>query len=226
MLSPAADHVPEVVRDPARGPVPDLVGSPAPDEAAGDVIELRPGAGNPTPVRDARRHWAWAAGGVAAAVAATALVLAWPGGVLAPQGTPVAASPAASAPVGATAAPAVTRLELVGADPMSSCPLVTPEAIARTEVAFRARADSVTPELVRFTVTRVFHGEVAGMVEVVPPDLADADFSGIEFAEGADYLIAASAEGLPTPTPRIALCGISGPADPALVQLYEQAFPR
>ena len=181
------------------------------------AASVAPGADSPSRAVPAatrpRWQWSWL---VPAGVAAAGLAVAWAvlplgGGSVAPT------SPTATAPV------STTRLELEGADPTMSCKIVDPELIAGNELAFAARATSVTPDVVRLTVTRVFFGTVGDVVEIDPPALSDADFSGIEFSRGADYLIAASAEGLPTPTPRIALCGVSGPADPALLALYERA---
>jgi hypothetical protein len=191
------------------------------------AASVAPGADSPSRAVPAatrpRWQWSWL---VPAGVAAAGLAVAWAvlplgGGSVAPtsptEATSGPATPTATAPV------STTRLELEGADPTMSCKIVDPELIAGNELAFAARATSVTPDVVRLTVTRVFFGTVGDVVEIDPPALSDADFSGIEFSRGADYLIAASAEGLPTPTPRIALCGVSGPADPALLALYERA---
>jgi hypothetical protein len=187
-----------------------------------------PGTRHDTPLRAVpaapsrpRSQWSWL---VPAGVAAAGLAVAWTvpplgGGPVAPT-SPTAAT---SAPATPTATVSTTRLELEGADPMMSCKIVDAELIAGNEVAFAARVTSVTPDEVRLAVTRVFFGTVGEVVAIDPPELSDADFSGFEFSWGAEYLIAASAGGLPTPTPRIALCGVSGPADPALLALYEQA---
>lgn len=125
-------------------------------------------------------------------------------------------------PMATTAATRVT----MGADPglaAGSCPGVLPEYLADWKLAFQARAEKVTDDLVTLQVTEVFRGEPGAVVEVTGHELSDSDYSGFGFTPGDDYLItvmdAASGE-----TPQIALCGFSGPASPELRAVYEAAF--
>ncbi len=106
-----------------------------------------------------------------------------------------------------------------GGDATSMCMRIEPEQIAQAEVAFRAEATAVDGDTVTLRVTEVFTGDVASTVQIPQGDRMDGDFSGVEFAAGESYLIAAT-DGV------VGLCGASGVESPELSALYAEAFDR
>lgn len=98
-----------------------------------------------------------------------------------------------------------------------SCLAVSPEGLLMQEQAFAARVLTVDDDTVTLEVTERFAGEVADRVEVPQVDAADADFSGVPFEVGGDYLVSAS-DGV------IASCGLSGEDSTELRAVYDAAF--
>lgn len=128
------------------------------------------------------------------------------------------------------AAATALRLEL-GSDPglaAGSCPAVTADLLADSDLAFAARVETVTDALVTLEVTEPFKGAPGRTVEVAGHELADGDNSGFGFEPGGSYLItvvdAAAGGGSQAAPPQIALCGLSGPDSPELRAVYEAAF--
>ncbi len=65
-----------------------------------------------------------------------------------------------------------------------------------------------------------FAGRATDRVEVVAPTESDRALLGsVELEEGSRYLVAA-ADG------RVVGCGLSGPSEPELAELYAEAFNR
>lgn len=118
----------------------------------------------------------------------------------------------------------VTRIGLpAGGDPATSmCMAISADLLAPADLAFEATATEVVPDLVTLQVTEVFAGDPGQVVELAPVDPMDADFSGFTMVEGGSYLIATFPDEVGAQ--QVALCGLSGPADPQLRAVYEEAF--
>ena len=98
-----------------------------------------------------------------------------------------------------------------------SCLPVTAEGLLAQEQTFAARVISVDGDTVTLEVTERFAGEVADRVEVQQVDVISSDFSGVPFALGESYLVAAG-------DATIRGCGLSGTDSPELRAIYDAAF--
>lgn len=131
------------------------------------------------------------------------------GGMLADPGT---TTTSAGAP-GLTVAPAGT----------GRCAVPTPQLVAAQPVAFAGTVVGVADGVVTLRTTKVYAGDVGEEVTVTGA-VASGTAGQVEgdpaFETGKDYLVAADDSG------RVLGCGVSGVADPALRQLYDQAFAR
>lgn len=153
----------------------------------------------PTPARSRRLLVGLASGAAALGAAAIAAVVAVP--LLTGPGEPtVLAQPEG------------------GGGASSMCMRIEAEQIAQAEVAFRGEVTAVEGDLVTLRVIDDFTDSVNPTVQVPQGDPMDADFSGVEFAVGSTYLVAAT-DGV------IGLCGASGVDSPELAALYAEAFP-
>lgn len=158
---------------------------------------------SPTPRPAPARPLIWGLAGVGGVAAAA--VIAW--NALAPATT------------------ATLRLELPPDNSATvSCPMVEPALLKNYRLAFAARAEKVSDDLVTLQITEAFRGEPGTLVEVAGHDLSASDYSGFAFVEGQSYLISVLDPTLPSPAPEIALCGLSGPDDAGLRAVYEEAF--
>jgi hypothetical protein len=117
-------------------------------------------------------------------------------------------------------APAAAPLKLtVGGGAAGKCRAVEVGDIRRMQVAFEGTATAMEGELVTLHVDRWYHGGTASTVEVRSDADAVATLLGVEFKVGESYLVTATKG-------QVSLCGESGPSNPDLRTLYQQAFPR
>ena len=99
-----------------------------------------------------------------------------------------------------------------------SCLALEPSTIAAQEKAFAATVLEIQGQTVVLEVTERFAGDVADRVEVTQVDAATSDFSGVPFAVGESYLVAAL-DGT------ITGCGVTGADSAELRAVYDAAFP-
>lgn len=145
-----------------------------------------------------RRRWApiaWA-GGVAAAAA---------GGIF-----------AASTLGGSPAATAVTY-RLAASDPMAMCLQLDQFEPPADMAGFRGTVVQVDGDSIRLDVAKWYAGGDADEVVLDTAGLASPTLDGVEFVSGGDYLVSII-------NGQVAICGISGPSDPALEGLYDTWF--
>lgn len=165
--------------------------------------EITP-TGGPTPGRDPRARWLL---GVAAALlvvaGVAAAVVAGDGGS---DSDDVASGPA-------------LELSLGAGDAMASC--LAPEAafLAEMPVAFAGTATEVGEDSVTLEVEEWYTDGDAELVELQAMGGQVALTAGFEFAAGERYLVSAT-DGT------VNFCGFSGPAEPELQALYDEAFPE
>jgi hypothetical protein len=147
-----------------------------------------------------RRRWIPAAAAVAL-IAAAALV--WG---LTPNDHP---------PTAATPIPAVKLTLADGA--VGKCRAPEVADFKDLPVAFEGQVTAIKGDLVTLKVTHWYRGGPAETVEVqsMPEDVAT--LLGVDFTVGDSYLVAAS-------NGQVSTCGHSGPSDPDLRHLYEQAY--
>lgn len=105
-----------------------------------------------------------------------------------------------------------------GGGPAASCAALTPETLARSDVAFAARVTGIAGGTVTLETTERFAGDVADTVEVVQGDAGDVvDGAPLELQQGTTYLLTADGG-------TIGSCGGSGVDSPELRALFEAAF--
>lgn len=114
---------------------------------------------------------------------------------------------------------APTRLDQppAGSGLSAMCAVVTAEAIADSDTAFRAEATGIDGDVVTLSVLDVLHGEVGDTVTAPQGGGTAIDGEPLQFAEGATYLLA-TRDGV------ISTCGLSGEDSPELEALYSEAF--
>lgn len=160
----------------------------------------------------------WVVAGLAVVVIVVVAALALLGGEDAE--VPLADGTSADGSDGADgeSGPTVTRLE-VGAEP-GRCMRPTAEAIARQPLALEATVVGIDDGLAVLEPVRFFAGRATDRVEVAAPTQGQQALLGsVALEEGGRYLVAA-ADG------RVLGCGLSGPAEPELAELYAEAFNR
>ena len=114
--------------------------------------------------------------------------------------------------------PTVTRLAL--GQEGGRCMQPTPEALAEQPLALEATGVGVDDGLAVLEPVEFFAGRATDRVEVVAPsESQQALIGGVALEEGSRYLLAA-VEG------RVLGCGLSGPAEPELAEMYAEAFNR
>ena len=113
---------------------------------------------------------------------------------------------------------AATALQLPSTGgPTAMCAPVTAEALAPSELAFRAEVSSVDAGTVTLHVLDRFAGAVGDTVQVSQAEESAVDGAPVVFETGIDYLLAADGTTILT-------CGLSGPASGELTRLYREAF--
>ncbi|WP_405056274.1 hypothetical protein OG474_26475 [Kribbella sp. NBC_01505] len=154
----------------------------------------------PTPIRP-RRRWIPAAAAAAVLIAAGGVV--W--GVNAQDNPPTATPPV----------PAV-KLTLAGGA-AGKCRAPEVADFKDLPVAFEGQVTAIKGDLITLKVAHWYRGGPADNVEVqsMPEDVAT--LLGVDFTVGDNYLVAAS-------NGQVSICGHSGPSDPDLRKLYEQAY--
>lgn len=123
-------------------------------------------------------------------------------------------------PSGTPSRPTGTTLSVGTA--AARCMVPTRELLAGKELAFAGTVLGVTDGVATIRPTTVYAGDVDGEVTLtgaVAPDTGPAVEGDPELVAGRDYLIASDGT-------TVAGCGLSGPADPALQRLYDEAFGR
>ncbi|MET7280325.1 hypothetical protein ABZS29_18960 [Kribbella sp. NPDC005582] len=147
-----------------------------------------------------RRRWVPAAAAAAVLIAAGAVVWGSNG-----NDDPVAAPPA-------------VRLTMAGGA-TGKCRAPEIADFKDLPVAFEGQVTAIKGDLVTLKVAHWYRGGPADTVEVqsMPEDVAT--LLGVDFSIGDSYLVSA-ADG------QVSTCGHSGPADPDLRRLYEEAFPK
>jgi hypothetical protein len=115
---------------------------------------------------------------------------------------------------------APTRLDQppAGSGLSAMCAVVTAEAIADSDTAFRAEVTGIDGDVVTLSVLDVLHGDVGDTVTAPQGGGTAIDGEPLQFAEGATYLLA-TRDGV------ISTCGLSGEDSPELEALYTEAFP-
>jgi hypothetical protein len=184
---------------------------PIPDHLMEHIMTTTPtlpdtptGAGHSAPSTPGRR-WkpAAALGGVAAAVAATAIGVATLGG--------------------GNAAVTAEPIELTGGnDALASCLPFSVDILAEMPTAFEGTVTAVDGPTVTLEIDRWFAdttGSAAETAVVNAPEGMEALIGGIAFEPGSQYLISADAEG------NVSYCGYTAPATDELRASFEAAFP-
>jgi hypothetical protein len=114
--------------------------------------------------------------------------------------------------------PTALRLDVPPGDVAGSCIQFDPAFLRDMPVAFAGTVTHLDGETVRLDVDRWYAGGTADRVVLrVPGGESSAALVGLDFVDGADYLVAAT-DGT------VNGCGFSGPATTELEQAYEQAF--
>lgn len=160
----------------------------------------------PTPTAPARRPpWAWLAAVAAVVVVATVGVA-----LVARDGDP---------PAPPVAEPSVTTLGVAEAAP-ARCMVLTAELLAGQELAFDGTVTGIEDRVATLEPTTWYAGTRTDLVEVsLPPDDLSMLIGVVQPEVGQRYLVAAT-DGWLAP------CGMSGPYDPDLEELYVEAFTR
>ncbi|MCU1588345.1 MAG: hypothetical protein JWN31_1838 [Frankiales bacterium] len=158
------------------------------------------------PPRNRRPLALAAAGLVAVAGIATAVVMNQDGG---------SSSPTAKKSTLVLSAPAAVHPGRPGVG--SSCIRFDVELLKAEPVAFAGTVTAIQPGSVTLDVTKWFKGGTADQVTVTTHDNSTVALDGVDFVQGKDFLVSAN-EGT------VVACGYSGPEDPTLRQAYEQAF--
>jgi hypothetical protein len=146
----------------------------------------------------AKRKWApiaWASG-VAAAAAGGIFALGTLGG-----------SPAAS----------TVTYRLPASDPMASCLQIDQFVPPAGMAGFRGTVVEVDGDSIRLDVAKWYAGGDADEVVLDTAGSPSTALDGVEFVDGGDYLVSII-DG------DVAICGVSGPADPVLEGLYDTWF--
>lgn len=158
-------------------------------------------ASTKTSTESSRTRWYAAA----AAAAAIAVVIALP----AINGTtPTTTTVLAGPPL---------ELSLGDGGAMASCIAFDVEFLREMPIAFEGTVTALDGEQVTLTVDEWFTNGDARVVELRAPAGMEALIGGIDFVEGARYLITA-AEG------NVNYCGFSGPSTPEFRAAFEEAF--
>jgi len=89
---------------------------------------------------------------------------------------------------------------------------------ARQSVAFEGTVTKIVDGVVTLKPTEFFTGPATSLVTVAAPDQNMSE-APAEFVVGEDYIVGASGG-------RVAICGLTGPADDDLRALYEDAFGK
>ncbi|TCL80059.1 MULTISPECIES: hypothetical protein [unclassified Rathayibacter] len=110
------------------------------------------------------------------------------------------------------------RLPATGG-PMDQCAPVTAEALAPSQLAFRAEVASIDDGTVTLRVIDRFAGDVGDAVTVTQAAESAVDGAPIVFERGIDYLIAADGDTILT-------CGLSAADSPELTSVYREAFAQ
>lgn len=112
----------------------------------------------------------------------------------------------------------VLALRSTEGDALAACLPVTAEFMAEMPVAFAATATAVEGTQVTLAVDRWYTGGDADTVVVTQaPEVSMALIGGVEFVEGASYLVTAT-DGV------VNACGFSGPDTPELRAVFDDAF--
>lgn len=113
----------------------------------------------------------------------------------------------------------LTRIDNPAAGgPAAMCAELTPETMARADLAVAGTVTNINGDEVTLHVTTRYTGDSSDEIILQQQDADQpSELSAGEFVTGQDYLIS-SIDGVLT------LCGQSGPATPELQQLYTAAF--
>ena len=106
-------------------------------------------------------------------------------------------------------------------DSLNSCFTFSPEQLSRvTDIAFAGTVTAFGEGTVTLNVDSWYRGgDAAAKVVLNAPAGMEALIGGIPFATGAQYLISAQGG-------NVNYCGFSGPASPAHLVSFNQAFPQ
>ncbi|MCX6395009.1 MAG: hypothetical protein NTV23_00810 [Propionibacteriales bacterium] len=113
--------------------------------------------------------------------------------------------------------PSTTELE-AGPAVAAKCLAPTAEAAARQTVAFEGIVTEIKDGTVTLAPTHFYAGEETALVKVAAPDQGMSEAPDA-FVVGGEYIVGAK-DG------RVAICGLTGPADADLRGLYEAAFGK
>jgi hypothetical protein len=164
------------------------------------------------------RRWMAISGAAAAAVAAVAIgVVAFNGGG---DDAPQVADPVENTDDQQEPAK-LTVLDLSAGvdDAMAMCIALDPTILAQSQVAFKGTVTSADAGVVQLTVDDAYVGVDAQAVTLSAPDGMQALIGGIEWEVGGQYLVTAW-DGV------VNYCGQTGPAEPELQAIFDEAFGR
>lgn len=116
-------------------------------------------------------------------------------------------------------APTVSTLELtMGAATTGRCMLPSVENLQAQDTAIEGVVTEVTPEQATLDVAQSFKGDDVDTITVALPGEVLQDLAlAVTFEVGQTYLVS-SLDG------QVSVCGLSGPKDELLTDLYEQAY--
>jgi hypothetical protein len=136
---------------------------------------------------------------------------------------PAATEPSASDPVESETSSdevAPSRTTLVVPEPTVAvkCAVVSPELLAKQDLAFDGVVTSIEDDVATLEVTTWYAGDETDVVQVSAPSSDLTELIGaVSFEEGQRFLVAGTAE-------RLAPCGMSAPYSTELAEMYEEAF--
>ena len=152
-------------------------------------------------------------------VAAAALVVIGGVGVFAATQGQDTQSPVPSAAGESSSAPTLTQLSAPGQSAYAArCMVPNSQMLATQTLAFDGVVDDITDGVVTLTPTLFYTGEETDQVQVsAPSPELQALIGAAQFEVGGRYLVSATGG-------RVTVCGFTGPYNPDLVALYDQAF--
>jgi len=118
--------------------------------------------------------------------------------------------------------PALTKISLDSVAAADKCPVRDAYQLAAdAHVAFEGTVRGIADGVVTLQVDHVWVGDTTDLVEIADTDTGTDTaplLDGVVLAPGKRYLIAVTTGG------QLMTCGYSGPADPKLLGLYDDAF--
>lgn len=121
-------------------------------------------------------------------------------------------------PAGPPAAGPAMTLDLPASDVMGSCIQYSVDYLAPMPTAFSGQVTEVGDSTVTLEVDRWYRGGDAGVVRLIDNNEGTASIDGVDFVEGARYLVTASEDG------SVNACGFTARWTPQMAADFESAF--